>query len=855
MATKKSFKIITVIIPLLLSFVFLGIDGSTLFAATKTTKLPVLQLSDNTYIEFSKISNDLAGSYEIIEDFTYNGGSLGNFTGTIEGNGHCISSKNPLFSSVSGTIKNLGVKDSLFNSKSGVTSGAITNVLTGTLQNCYSSSINNPIVGENNGTLTNSYEAYVPPKNGSNTKDATFILATRMNLEAFAYLLNKNSGADMKFCGKNNSLPLGIGNSSKIPPTSSPFLQNNTFILSDQYDLVALSLLCGLDSKYLTYAYALEKDIAASSAFSTISGDFTGNIEGNDFTIKGIKTPLFDSIKGGIIQNLGFENAKISQKDTEACGVLANNTNGTTINGCYSEGNLTGKVAGGLVGNAYNTAFVGCYTSGNVIGETAGGIVGESSHGKFENSYSVVGVNGNSGFSGGFVGNDEYGRFENCYAAGGVSGGKYSGGFLGISESSNFYNTFCSSSNSHKIGKSSNTDEDSLTSQTLASMKKSKFAAKLNGVPEVFGWKSSVNSSLPVISGLGDGKNIPVITLTTSKFTLMPPKNGTLTAVEKDEPTPVLVTGTSYNFLEDTEIVCTATPDYGYELEKYSVNGKDFSKNTKTFTIKAETELSAIFKEKPMVEVNIKSNEGGTVTPNGISKVEMGGNLTFSVIPNSGYILKEIKCGTKKLSKYGYDYTVKNVSKKCDVEVIFESKDVDVDKVSAGTDGIVVNVKSQNAIPGQVDDNIGNTIRTEMPKNGMIKGDVLDEIRGKDVDVVFEGKDFIWKINGKNVYYGRNNNVNLMVNIGKSTKAIAEKTLKPIAKYKNQVQFQLEHDGAFPFSGDLSVNVGKDNANRYANLFYSNPKTEQLDLIGCSIIDEFGFAKYGMWHASDYVIV
>ena len=68
-------------------------------------------------------------------------------------------------------------------------------------------------------------------------------------------------------------------------------------------------------------------------------------------------------------------------------------------------------------------------------------------------------------------------------------------------------------------------------------------------------------------------------------------------------------------------------------------------------------------------------------------------------------------------------------------------------------------------------------------------------------------------------------------------------------------QFSLEHDGAFGFTADLTLNIGTEHSGKYANLFYHNEKTGKLEYQGVDVVDKDGNVVFTFTHASDYVIV
>ena len=65
----------------------------------------------------------------------------------------------------------------------------------------------------------------------------------------------------------------------------------------------------------------------------------------------------------------------------------------------------------------------------------------------------------------------------------------------------------------------------------------------------------------------------------------------------------------------------------------------------------------------------------------------------------------------------------------------------------------------------------------------------------------------------------------------------------------------LAYDGEFGFTATLTVNMESKNAGLYANLFYYNEQTGELEFISAGQIDPDGNAELVFTHASDYTIV
>ncbi len=69
------------------------------------------------------------------------------------------------------------------------------------------------------------------------------------------------------------------------------------------------------------------------------------------------------------------------------------------------------------------------------------------------------------------------------------------------------------------------------------------------------------------------------------------------------------------------------------------------------------------------------------------------------------------------------------------------------------------------------------------------------------------------------------------------------------------MNMSLAYDGEFGFKATLSLNVGKENAGLYANLFCCNPETNSLEYIFAGMIDDDGNVHLEFTYASDYVVV
>ncbi|MCR4837107.1 MAG: hypothetical protein K5899_12140 [Bacteroidaceae bacterium] len=146
-----------------------------------------------------------------------------------------------------------------------------------------------------------------------------------------------------------------------------------------QTEITSLSQITDVNGKY-----KLTADI--SSAGSGLNITFTGTLDGNYHTIKGLSSALFATVNGGTVKNVILDNVNISNGTNvgaicnEAtgnakiynCGVLA--TNGSSVSGSGAVGGLVG-----LIQTGSNVRVVNCYNYATVSGGTyAAGIVGRN---------------------------------------------------------------------------------------------------------------------------------------------------------------------------------------------------------------------------------------------------------------------------------------------------------------------------------------------------------------------------------------------------------------------------------------------------------------------------------------------
>ena len=146
----------------------------------------------------------------------------------------------------------------------------------------------------------------------------------------------------------------------------------------------------------------------------------------------------------------------------------------------------------------------------------------------------------------------------------------------------------------------------------------------------------------------------------------------------------------------------------------------------------------------------------------------------------------------------------------------------------------------------------GSTVTIDMKGETKLPASVTKEIAGKDVTVELDmGGGMVWSFNGLDVPKG---GVRLDLGVKTGTKTIPAKVINALTGEATTIQLQLNHNGPFGMSLKLSVDLGKKHDGLYANLYFYNPKSGELEFRSAGMISG-GKASWAFDHASDYAIV
>ena len=136
----------------------------------------------------------------------------------------------------------------------------------------------------------------------------------------------------------------------------------------------------------------------------------------------------------------------------------------------------------------------------------------------------------------------------------------------------------------------------------------------------------------------------------------------------------------------------------------------------------------------------------------------------------------------------------------------------------------------------------------------VVPGNVLENIRGRDITIVFDmGNGITWSVNGKSVKEGEIDDIDFSVQ--KGTKTIPEDAVRKVAGEYYNIQLSLAHKGEYGFTAVLSINLGKENAGRTASLYCYKEADGELEVVNTAVIAEDGTAEFTLTYGADYLIV
>ena len=234
----------------------------------------------------------------------------------------------------------------------------------------------------------------------------------------------------------------------------------------------------------------------------------------------------------------------------------------------------------------------------------------------------------------------------------------------------------------------------------------------------------------------------------------------------------------------------------------------------------------------------------GSFEVGSLSKSELtaGEKATFTVQPKAGLAVGTYSENITVSGTGGAtvtitaSFTVKQYSSGGSSSSTPSVSDQAIDKIEAAKDGSTVSIK----LP------VGRTT---------LEGEVFETLAGQDITLEISLSNGVtWTVNGQDIpKNAKLSDLDLGVTLDAST--IPVSVINTITGTVDTIQISLKHDGEFGFTMTLSAPLGRDNADYWANLYWYNERTEELEFQQAARIARDGTAEFALDHASDYAIV
>ena len=347
----------------------------------------------------------------------------------------------------------------------------------------------------------------------------------------------------------------------------------------------------------------------------------------------------------------------------------------------------------------------------------------------------------------------------------------------------------------------------------------------------------------------------------------------TLTVTKKTEPTTYTISayaspaeggsvtvndsGTSATVTANSDVTLTATANDGYRFTGWMENDRQVSTDaTYTFKATGDRTLTAKFEKKVTgVTLNTETLElftGGSATLTATVEPSDAANQNVTwqsdnanVATVEGGTVTAVSAGTATITVTTED-GAKTAT--CTVTVSRYS--------SGGGSSSSSTSLSDRAIDDIQDARPGDTVEiTLRPGRTTLEREVFEELAGQDITLEIDtGDGVLWTVNGLDIPEDtRLHDLDLDVDLGDS--GIPATVLNAVTGEISTVQLSLAHDGQFGFTMTLSAPLGRDNADYWANLYWYNERTEELEFQQAARIANDGTAEFALDHASDYAIV
>lgn len=146
----------------------------------------------------------------------------------------------------------------------------------------------------------------------------------------------------------------------------------------------------------------------------------------------------------------------------------------------------------------------------------------------------------------------------------------------------------------------------------------------------------------------------------------------------------------------------------------------------------------------------------------------------------------------------------------------------------------------------------GETIYVDMGKTTVVPKEILEAIKGKEVNIVLDMGAYSWSISGNEVAASVLKDIDLEVIV--DTDGIPPAIVESLSEGKPATQITLAHNGEFGFRADLTVNLGAEHSGSTGHLYYYDSSGKMI-YMDAGDVGADGNISLSFSHASEYVII
>lgn len=148
---------------------------------------------------------------------------------------------------------------------------------------------------------------------------------------------------------------------------------------------------------------------------------------------------------------------------------------------------------------------------------------------------------------------------------------------------------------------------------------------------------------------------------------------------------------------------------------------------------------------------------------------------------------------------------------------------------------------------------LNQSVAIENPEEvKVLPADVVENVKGKDLDIVINMDTYKWIINGMDV--SDNEIADVALGVSQNQGIIPDEINDMYSDDQEQIEVNLEHEGQFGYDATLSLYVGEEYSGKTASILHYDEENSRLDYVESVEVGINGYANFTVSHASSYMV-